>query len=283
VAYALALLSAAFYGAADFVGGLTARRTSTTAAVVVAQASGLMVLLLAVPLFLHASPSPHDLVWGAVAGLAGSVGVALLYAALAIGTMAVVAPITAVCAVAIPVLAGVLLGDRLSRPAAIGIMLALVAIVLVSQPSSPSVHSVLRRGRVAPGILQALCSGVAIGLFFLALARTGTAAGMWPLLVARAVSVVLFVAIAAVRRTPLRMAARTAAIASGGGVLDVTANALYLVASRGGALSLVVTLASLYPASTVLLARVVLGERLSGVQVVGIFCALVAVVLIVGG
>jgi uncharacterized membrane protein len=282
VAYVLALFSAAFYGAADFLGGLTARRASTTAAVVVAQGSGLVLLAIAVPFLPAASPTRHDLLWGGIAGIAGSVGVALLYAALAIGTMAVVAPITAVCAVAIPVLAGVLLGERLATAAVVGIALALVAIVLVSQqPSSPLQPAVARRRFFAPGIPQALCSGVAIGLFFLALARTQSTAGMWPLLVARGTSVVLFCAFAASGGTSLRMPARVLGLAVGCGALDVIANALYLVATRYGALSLVVTLASLYPASTVLLARLALGERLSRLQIAGIACALIAVVLIV--
>ena len=124
-------------------------------------------------------------------------------------------------------------------------------------------------------------SGVAIGFFYLALARTGAAAGLWPLVAARAVSVSLFLGLAVAGRQPLRMPARPLTIVLGCGVLDMAANALYMLATRRGALSAVVTLASLYPASTVLLARVVLGDRLSGRQVVGIVSAFVAVVLIV--
>jgi uncharacterized membrane protein len=126
----------------------------------------------------------------------------------------------------------------------------------------------------------ALMSGVAIGLFFLALAQTGAAAGLWPLLSARALSVTLF-GILAVGRTTFRMSQRVLTIAVAGGVLDMLANAFYLVAVRQGALTSVVTLSSLYPASTVVLARLVLHERLNALQTIGIVAALVAVVLIV--
>src|SRR5215218_1245944 len=133
MAYLLALASALLYGAGDFVGGITARRSSTLAAVLVSQAAGLLLLGLMLPLLPAAALHGGDLLWGGVAGLFGGAGVALLYGALAIGTMAVVAPITAVCAVAIPVIAGVALGDRLTAVSAGGILLAMLAIVLVSQ------------------------------------------------------------------------------------------------------------------------------------------------------
>jgi drug/metabolite transporter (DMT)-like permease len=124
-------------------------------------------------------------------------------------------------------------------------------------------------------------SGIAIGLFFLCLARTSHDAGLWPLVAARVVSISLFSVLAILGRRSLRMPARVGATAMAGGALDMLANLLYLIATRYGPLSLVVTLASLYPASTVLLARVTLGERLSRAQTVGVICALVAVVLIV--
>jgi uncharacterized membrane protein len=233
---------------------------------------------------LDAAPTTSDLLWGGVAGLAGGVGVALLYRALAIGRMAIVAPTTAVCAVAIPVTAAMLLGERPSAGRLLGMGLAIVAIVLVSQqrPVGESDDHPLVSRRLPPGLGLALMSGVAIGFFFLALARTAPTAGLWPLLAARVVSVALFVVSAVVSGRSLRMAAPVAAFVIAAGVVDMLANALYLIATRYGSLSVVVTLSSLYPASTVTLARIVLGERLSPLQGVGIACALVAVALIVG-
>jgi drug/metabolite transporter (DMT)-like permease len=284
LAAVLALGSAALYGAADFLGGLGARRTNTIAVVAVSQLTGLMLLAAMLVWLPDAAPMPRDLLWGAAAGLAGGIGVALLYRALAIGRMAVVAPTTAVCAVAIPVTAAMLLGERPSAGRLAGMGLAMVAIVLVSQQRSVAgetgYHPFMSR-RLPPGLGLALLSGVAIGFFFLALARTTATAGLWPLLAARAMSVGLFAVSAVVSGRSLLMAVPVATIVIAAGVVDMLANALYLIATRHGSLSTVVTLSSLYPASTVILARVVLGERLSAWQGVGIACALIAVLLIV--
>lgn len=279
--YLLALVSAALYGAADFLGGLASRQTNTIAIVVTSQGAGMLMLLLILPLLPDASPSRADLLWGGAAGLAGGIGVGLLYRALAVGTMAVVAPTTAVCAVMIPVMAGVLFGEPLAPVTMFGIGLALVAIVLVSQQRAVAPSHPRTFAPFPPGVGLALVSGVAIGLFFLALARTNAAAGMWPLVAARVVSVTLFGIMGVVSARPLRMPAPVARIAVAAGTVDMVANALYLAATRYGPLSVVVTLSSLYPASTVILARVVLGERLNAWQAAGIVCALIAVVLIV--
>ena len=280
----LALSSALFYGAADFFGGLTARRASTVATVLVSQFVGLLLILVVLPFLPSAKILPSDWVWGIVAGLSGGIGVALLYRALAVGTMAVVAPITAVCATMIPVLFAFGLGERLRPLTVIGIALAFVAIALVSQPRTPDGVTAQSSGKRSfpPGVLLALLAGVAVGLFFLALARTTTAAGMWPLIAARITSVTLFGSIALATGRSVCMSRTAVATATAGGALDMLANALYMIAARVGPLSIVITLASLYPAGTVLLARLVLGERLSFMQTAGIVCALAAVVIIVG-
>ncbi len=208
---------------------------------------------------------------------------ALLYRALAIGRMAVVAPTTAVCAVALPVMASVALGERPGLMAAVGIVVGLAAIVLVSQETAPAgADAPASGGRFPPGVGIALISGVMIGFFFLALTRSSPEAGMWPILAARATSVLIFGSAVAARRESIRLPG-VLGITLLCGALDMLANALYLLASRVGPLSLMVTLASLYPASTVLLARVILNERLNPRQIVGVACALAAILLIVGG
>jgi drug/metabolite transporter (DMT)-like permease len=283
MAYLLAIASAVFYGAADFTGGLATRRAGTIAVVILSQASGLILLALILPFLPDTSPSRPDLLWGALAGLTGGIGVALLYRALAIGIMAVVAPTTAVCAVAIPVVVSVLLGERPGTLAVAGMALGIGSIVLVSQQNHPA-QSGQAQSPASPrqsGVGIALVSGVAIGFFFLTLAQTGSDAGMWPILAARMVSVTLFAGVAASQGISLRMPLRMAVLSLVCGVIDMLANALYLVAAREGPLSTVVTLSSLYPASTVLLARIVLGERLNLLQTFGVGCALAAVVLIV--
>ena len=278
----LALASAVLYGSADFFGGLTARRANTIATVVWSQFAGLVLLLLALPFLPNATVSSRDWIWGFVAGFSGGIGVAFLYRALAVGTMAVVAPTTAVIAAMIPVLFAFAIGERLRPLTFLGVGLALLAIFLVSRPPTPqaTVSKQMTRG-LPPGFGLALLSGISVGIFFLSLARTSTAAGMWPLIAARISSISLFVVIAVVAKRTLRMTRTASATATLGGALDMAANAVYMTAARIGPLSIVVTLASLYPASTVLLARWILHEHLSRAQLAGLVCALLAVVLIV--
>lgn len=278
----LALAAAVLYGSADFFGGLTARRANTIATVVWSQFAGLVLLLLALPFLPATTVSSRDWTWGFVAGFSGGIGVAFLYRALAVGTMAVVAPTTAVIAAMIPVLFAFAMGERLRPLTFAGVALALLAIFLVSRPpAAKNSQTREKRSGFPPGFGLSLLSGVSVGIFFLSLARTSTAAGMWPLIAARISSISLFVVIAvAAKRSPLmdRVATGTATL---GGALDMAANAVYMTAARIGPLSIVVTLASLYPASTVLLARVILREHLSRAQIAGIVAALLAVVLIV--
>jgi uncharacterized membrane protein len=278
----LALASAVLYGSADFFGGLTARRANTIATVVWSQFAGLVLLLFALPFLPSATVSSRDWFWGFVAGFSGGIGVAFLYRALAVGTMAVVAPTTAVIAAMIPVLFAFAIGERLRPLTFAGVALALVAIFLVSRPARfENLDRDKRLGRFPPGFGLALLSGVSVGIFFLSLARTSTAAGMWPLIAARISSISLFAIIALVAKRTLRMDRTASATATLGGALDMAANAVYMTAARIGPLSIVVTLASLYPASTVILARILLKEHLSRTQIAGIACALLAVVLIV--
>ncbi len=280
----LSLASAVCYGAADFLGGLTSKRASTIPIVVLSQLSGLALLFIMLPLVPAAAPSRVDHIWGAVAGLTGGVGVALLYRALSIGVMAVVAPTTAVCAVTIPVLAAVVMGERPGIVRIAGIGLAIVAIALVSQSNHPEPGDrtqAEKTGSRTSAFSLALLSGVVIGFFFLALAQTSERAGLWPLVTARLVSVALFASMLLMTSTPRRIPKAIVGTVIAGGALDMVANLLYMIATRSGPLSVVVTLASLYPASTVILARVVLHERLSPTQWVGVVCALIAVVAIV--
>ena len=282
--YLLALASALLYGAADFTGGLATRRAATIPVVISSQFSGMVLLALLLPILPGSSPSRTDLLWGVAAGLTGGGGVALLYRALAIGRMAVVAPTTAVCAVVIPVVAAMLLGERPGGLAVLGIAVGIGSIVLVSQQTeATSGPAQSGASGLPPGVGIALVSGVLIGFFFLSLAQTAPSAGMWPILAARITSVTLFAAAALVRGIPLAPARPALWLALAGGMVDMLANAAYLLAARGGQLSLVVTLSSLYPASTVVLARVLLGERLNARQLGGVGCALAAIVLIVIG
>ena len=271
----LALSSALVYGAADFCGGLATRRAPALAVVALSQLAGLVALLLLLPL-LGGAPTPGDVAWGAVAGLAGGVGLAVFYRALADGVMSVVAPVTAVCAAAVPVLAGLAFRERLSPPAVLGIVLALVAIALVAaEGTRPS----LRAARQA-GVGAALVAGAAFGLFFVLLDQPSEGSGLWPLVGARLASLALVVLLTRVRRGSLAVGRTGVPLVLLAGVLDMAANALFLLAAREGLLAVAGVLASLYPLSTVLLAQTVLRERLLPSQVTGLAAAVAAVALI---
>ena len=275
-----ALLAAVTYGAADFLGGIATRRATMVGAVLVTQGAGLALLLLATPLLPDAQVGRADLLFGALAGITGSIGVALLYLALAIGPMTVVAPVTAVCAAIVPLGIGLMLGERPHPLAGLGVVLALIAVALLSQ--AETAERVTGPRRLGRGVRVALASGVAIGLFLAALGQTTAGAVLWPLAISRSVSLTLFLGLALATGRPAGVPRAALPPALACGALDMVANALYLAAVRQGQLGLVATLASLYPASTVLLARIVLGERLGAWQQLGVAGAVAAIVLIVG-
>jgi drug/metabolite transporter (DMT)-like permease len=277
LSYLIAIASAALYGTADFLGGLVSRRIGVVSVVLQSQLAGIIPLALVLWIMPHASPPRTALLWGAFAGLIGGAGIGLLYRALAIGTMSVVAPMSAVASIGIPVLVSVLAGERPAPLALAGIVLAVIAIVLVTQKTEPQEaipgHERLR------GVGTALASGVAIGFFFLSLAKAGPAGGLWPLFVARCVTVAVFGIAALARGRAVSVRASLSGTALLGGILDVFATALYVLAVQRGPFSIVVTLASLYPAGTVLMARIVFRERLNAWQISGIGCGLTAIML----
>lgn len=276
MAVVLALSSAVVYGAADFLGGLASRRTSVFGVVALSQLVGLTALLVLLP-WLGGPVSAADLGWGAAAGLAGAAGLVVFFRTLAGGVMSVVAPVTAVTAAAVPVLVGLAGGDRIGTWAAVGIALALVAVVLVSAETGLSALRAARPAALAPALL----AGSMFGLFFVLLDRTSAAAGLTPLVTARIASVSLVVLIALAGRQSLRVSRAALPLVAVSGLGDMAANGLFLLATQAdGQLAITGVLASLYPVSTVVLAQVVLRERLVGAQVAGLLAAATAVVLI---
>jgi drug/metabolite transporter (DMT)-like permease len=275
VAVLLALASALIWGASDFAGGVAARRAAAQAVVAASQAAGLVPLLVLLP-WLGGATTAGDLALGAAAGGCGGLGLVVFYRAMATGVMSVLAPTTGVCAAAVPVVAGLVLGERIGITATVGIVLALVAVVLVAAEGGPAG---LRAARPA-GLAAALGAGLLFGLFFVFLHRTHPDAGLSPLVAARVTSVVLVTATALAGRAPLRVPRPAVPLVLLAGAGDVTANALYLVATQHGQLAITGVLASLYPASTVVLAQLVLRERLVRTQAAGLVTAVAAVVLI---
>lgn len=273
----LGLLVALSYGAGDFFGGLSSRRLTP---VVVVQASQL-VGLLGLTAFVLGVPGQHlvavDVLRGGAAGTVGLIGLVLLYRGLAAGAMSIVAPVTAVGAAVLPVGWGLVQGERPSAIALAGVALALVAVQLVSSPAGdgPPVP-----GRVRETAL-ALVAGASFGVVFILLGSSGPDSGLWPVWGARVASVgVMTVVLLAQGRPPSIPPGGTRLLVAAAGVLDVTANGIFVIAAREGLLSLVSVVSSLYPAATVVLARVFLHEHVDRRQQVGLAFALTGVVLI---
>ena len=192
-----------------------------------------------------------------------------LYHALAVGTMGIVSPITAVLSAAIPAVAGAVRGDRLTAVQLGGIALALVAIALVSLSRDESG----RRAGAAAGLKEAIAAGAGLGLFLLLLGF-GHARTLHPLFLSRVTSLLTLIAVAAVARVAFDRSKAAAPQAIVSGVMDMAANVSYVVAAQMGSLAIAAVLTSLYPAATVVLARAVLGERLRAIQIVGMALAL---------
>lgn len=274
MAAVLSLLCAATYGVGDFCGGMAAKRASAAAVLLWSHVVGLLLIVAAVPLIGGVLTGP-DLLVGGLAGLGGAAGVGLLYQALSIGPMSVVAPVTALLAAAVPVVAGVATGDRPGVAASVGMGLALIAIVLVSAEGGGSLRPSDRRG-----VSYAMGAGLGFGLFFVALSYTEDGAGLWPLVAARGASVAVMTILALAHRVPHSLpAGPTRRLTAAAGSLDALANVFYLLAVREGLLSLVSVLSSLYPVSTVLLARLVLRERFVALQRIGMALAIPATFL----
>jgi drug/metabolite transporter (DMT)-like permease len=272
----LALTAAMAYGAGDFLGGVASRRAPTTAVVLWSHVVGLLLLVSAAPL-LDGRLTAQGMLIGAGAGLIGVLGVTLFYQGLSIGSMSVVAPVAGLLSAALPVVAGLAVGERPGAPALVGIALALVAITLVSRGSTAGTPA-SRHGFQA--LLLAIGAGIAFGLFFVAIKTAGDHTGIWPLVGARMASVSLLGALGLAKVTQAAPPRDGAAAAVGAGVLDATANVFYVLALAQGLLSIVAVLTAMYPAGTVLLARFGLGERMSSIQRAGLAVAGLSALLI---
>jgi drug/metabolite transporter (DMT)-like permease len=291
-----ALPAAVTYGIADFSGGLAARRAPVLVVTVVAQAAGLLSLLLVIGL-VAGRPSAAALGFGVIAGIAGAGGLLLYLRALAVGPMGVVAPLSAVISAGLPLAVGLMGGERLGPVAVFAVGVALVAILLATTGT--------RNDRAAStGVLLGLAAGVGFGMFFVGVDAAPADSGLWPLLAGRVASVALLTGLVLRHHLPLptrsrvarlapvtgeppvptgrdaRSGVRTLVLMVASGVFDTLANVLFLVATRLGDLGISAVVVSLYPVVVVLLARVVLGERLTRTQMLSAALALTASALL---
>ena len=269
---ALGLGAAAIWGGGDFAGGIATKRANVFRVVAGAHACGLVLMLGLAWVAREPMPPLPSLIWGGVAGITGAFGIAALYKALAIGRMGVVAPVASVITAILPVLIGFRTEGMPDRYQLLGFVVALISIWLIARPDGEiDSHR---------GLGLAILAGVMFGLFLVSGKQAGHGGVFWPLVAARAASTVLMLLIVAFSPSdprPLRPAFLPILLS---GLCDSGANALFIAATRHGRLDVAAVLSSLYPASTVILARVLLKEGISRMQTAGIVGALVAVALI---
>lgn len=286
----LGLAGALAYGTADFFGGLASRRITALPTSAIAAAAGLTALALTLP-WLGGEWSASAIGLGVLAGLAGAVALPLLYACLALGPMSILSPLTAVVSALVPMSVGLARGETLSPIGYGALGLALIAVVLVGfVPEKGAVRPSLR------GVLMAIGSGAAIGVFLILIDLTPEASGINPLIVGRCVNALIMgtaavliwrigvrrIGAGATTAAPTRPRSLSPVVRTGlllamlGGLCDACANVLILIGLRLGELSVMSVLVAMYPAGTILLAALVLRERIAPVQWVGLALALTA-------
>ncbi len=278
----LGLAAAVLYGSGDFLGGMATRRAHVLTVLTVAETAAVIAALSAAAIW-PGQASLAGLTWGISAGLTGGLGLIIFYVGLATGPMSVVAPVSGLVSTILPVAVALAQGERPGAGVYAGALLCLVAIVLASSAGDTS--AVDRPGRAGPGraIGYGIASGASFGLFFLLIRNAGQSGELWPVAAGRIGEMVIVLIAAAVLRRgllPRGADSRLLLAAAGAGVIDVVANICYVAATRTGMFGLAVVLASLYPGVTVLLARVVLGERLRWVQRAGLGLAAIGILLV---
>jgi drug/metabolite transporter (DMT)-like permease len=270
----LALASAAVWGGGDFSGGQAARKSHQYQVLILAALSGIVMLGLSALVRGEGLPSARNFLWGAMAGATGALGVAALYKALSMGNTASVAPTSAIVCALIPVLYGLITVGLPTTTQLVGFVLAFIGIWLLSR--SPQAGD----GDFRKSLILAFLSGIGFGGFFLFISFVEKGQVFTPILVARTVTLVIAIIMLRVNRLPLPgIVSNPLALLAG--VLDTGGNILYLLATQFTRLDIAALLSSFYPASTVILARIVLKEKVSPAQLAGILLCLLAMTLII--
>lgn len=266
------LAASLFWGSGDFSGGLASRRDNASSVVLGAYSVGFVLLVLLALIWKEAFPSPIDILWGGLSGISGALGLIAFYSALSIGRMGIIAPVSAVLTAGIPVLFSAYTQGLPTLLQVGGFVLALFAIGLVSRPERT-------KGR-PKGIGLALLAGCGFGCFFVLISRVNPSATFWPLAVARLTSVLVLLVVIGIRRQQVLPKKTVTVLVILAGVLDALGNAFFVLAAHAGRLDVAAILSSLYPAATVVLAALVLRERMTRIQTLGILLALIAIPMI---
>jgi uncharacterized membrane protein len=277
LALAISLASAASWGISDFLGGLESRRLSVLGVLAVSQPAGLVLIAVFIPVFGADPISADKLAIAALAGAASLGGLAAFYAAMAMGTVSVVAPIASL-GVVVPVVAGLAQGESPGTVQLLGLVVAIAGVVILSYEENPDHSGVAHRS-----IVLAILAGLGFGIFFTALDAASPDRPGWAILAVRVGGVAAVAAALLVSRPNLDGVAGAAPVLVTIGFFDILANALFAVASTKGILPVVAVGGSMYPAFTIALAHGVLGERLASIQWAGVLLALLGVGMIAAG
>ena len=269
---AAALLASVAWGVADFLGGLKSRTVPVLVVLLLAQVSGVLAIGLVVAIAGNAPPA--SVLWAALAGLFGTLGLASFYRGMAVGAISVVAPIAAVGAI-VPVVFGIATGDDVSRLQGVGFGLALSGVALASFERHEAGAI-----RIAAGVPWAIAAVVGFGGYYVPMHEASEQDFLWAALVFRMTVALVAVTAWLVVRQPIRAARGHLGAIMMIGILDTAGNTLFAAASSQGEVSVVSVLATLYPVTTVALAALVLSERIDRLQLVGVASAIVGVVLI---
>jgi drug/metabolite transporter (DMT)-like permease len=267
------IVSAATWGAADFLGGLATKRTSPYRVIFLGQLSGLILFLLLALITGETYPLPVDVLWAVLASLLGVAGLVFLYRALAGGQMTIAAPVSALFSALIPVVFAIITTGLPSITTLVGFILAFVAVWLISQTDGMNLRFSISDLRLP------LISGLFFGLYFIALHQATLHSFYWPVTASRVSGVLVLGLVALLGRQPAMPPRGLWGVVILSGILDVTGNGFYALAARTGRLDVAAVLGALYPASTVLLAWIFLKEEVSTIQTIGILCAFAAIIL----
>lgn len=267
--------TAVLFGSADFLGGLASRKSPALLVSAVMFVTGVVVFPFVLLVVRPTAVSASDVGFGAVSGVLGMIGVLALYAALAIGRMSVVAPITAALSGSGPAAYDLLSGAQVGTLGLVGMALAVISVIVVSTTTG----TVEEHGMPPKAVAMSVLAGSCFAMSLISLSMTAQASGFAPLLVARVVGATIFGVVLVVRRKEMVFERSTMALAVLTGILDAAANVTMLTAIRIGPLAVAAVVGGMYPVATMLLARVVLAERLKRHQIAGVALALVAVVL----
>lgn len=270
------ILSAASWGAADFIGGLASKRTSPYRVLFISEIAGLIPFAALALLTHEPMPSTTSLLLGAGSSLLGLTGLLFLYRALADGQMTIAAPVSALFAALLPVLFGLFTLGTPPPAILIGFAFAFLAVWLISQPSAGSSLSIPHS---FADLRLPLLSGIFFGLYFIIIHEATRDSFFWPLVAARFAGVVAFGLYALLRRQPAMPPRDLWGFCILNGIIDIGGNAFYVLAANVGRIDVAAVLGALYPASTVVLAWMFLKERMTWLQALGVLLAFVAIVL----